>query len=131
MRARRRVSFALARRIVMIRMKHLLWVLAFGLMIPFAALANQTPQSATSPAAYGKRAAKAHSALRINLNTATKEELMSLPGVNDETAAKIIAARPFKSKDQLVQKNLITKDEYKKITSLITTAHMRAAATKK
>ena len=77
---------------------------------------------------------KAHAAPRINLNTGTKEELMTLSGMTDETADKIIAARPFKSKGQLVEKNIVTKEEYKKISAMITTgkmAHTKAASLNK
>ena len=128
----------------MIRSKHVLWVLAFGLVVPFAAFAQQTPQSTTPPAATPPAAApaahekhhamKAHAAPRINLNTGTKEELMTLSGMTDETADKIIAARPFKSKGQLVEKNIVTKEEYKKISAMITTgkmAHTKAASLNK
>ncbi|TMQ62876.1 MAG: helix-hairpin-helix domain-containing protein [Candidatus Eisenbacteria bacterium] len=128
----------------MIRSKHVLWVLAFGLVVPFAALAQQTPQSTTppattppaaAPAAHEKHhATKAHAAPKINLNTATKEELMTLPGLTDETADKVIAARPFKSKSQLVEKNIVTKEEFKKLSMMITTgkmAHTKAASLNK
>jgi competence protein ComEA len=37
----------------------------------------------------------------VNLNSATLEELIALPGVGEKTAAAIIAARPFASIDQL------------------------------
>lgn len=115
----------------MIRTKHVLWVLAFGLVVPFVAFANQTPQSTMPPAAHARHAGKAHSAPRINLNTATKEELMTLPGMNDETADKVIAGRPFKSRNELVQKNIITKDQFKKLSTMITTGHMKASSIKK
>lgn len=118
----------------MIRSKHVLWVLAFGLVVPFVAFAQQTPQTTTppastppaaAPAAHEKHhATKAHAAPRINLNSATKEELMTLPGMTDETADKIIAARPFKSKGQLVEKNLVTKEEFKMISMKVTTGKM-------
>jgi len=114
----------------MIRRKHVLWVLAFGLVVPFVAFAAQTPQSTTPPAAHEKHA-KSHAAPKINLNTATKEEIMTLPGMTDETADKIIAARPFKSRSELVQKNIVTKEEFKKISTMVTTGHMKAASTKK
>ena len=113
----------------MIRSKHVLCVLAFGLVVPFVAFAQQTPQSttppATPPAAHERHhAAKAHAAPKINLNTASKEELMTLPGMTDETADKVMAARPFKSKNQLVEKNIVTKDEFKKLTMMVTTGKM-------
>jgi DNA uptake protein ComE-like DNA-binding protein len=116
----------------MIRKKHVLWVLAFGLVVPFVAFAQQTPQSstppATPPAAHEKHMAKAHSAPRININTGTKEELMTLPGVTEDTADKIIAGRPFKSKSELVSKSIVTKDQFKKLSSMVMTGHMAKAA---
>jgi competence protein ComEA len=124
----------------MIRSKHVLWVLAFGLVVPFVAFAQQTPQSTTPPATTPPAAApaherhhatKAHAAPKINLNTATKEELMTLPGVTEDTADKVIAARPFKSKGQLVAKNIVTKEEFKKLSMMVTTgkmAHTKASS---
>ena len=53
---------------------------------------------------------------KIDLNSATKEQLMSLPGVDDATADKIIAGRPFRAKNELVQKSILTKAEYTKIS---------------
>jgi competence protein ComEA len=121
----------------MIRKKHVLWVLALGLVVPFVAFAQQTPQSsttpATPPAAHEKHMAKAHATPRVNVNTATKEDLMALPGVTEDTADKIIAGRPFKSKSELVSKNIVTKDQFKKLSSMIMTGHMAhaKASTKK
>ena len=115
----------------MIRKKHVLWVLALGLVVPFVAFAQQTPQSsttpATPPAAHEKHMAKAHVA-RVNVNTATKEDLMTLPGVTEDTADKIIAGRPFKAKSELVSKNIVTKVQFKKLSSMIMTGHMAKAA---
>jgi DNA uptake protein ComE-like DNA-binding protein len=55
----------------------------------------------------------------VNINAASKDELKSLPGINDATAQQIIAARPFDNKDQLVTRRLLTQEQYDKIADRI------------
>lgn len=63
-------------------------------------------------------AAKAKEEL-MDLNSATKEQLMTLPGIGDAFAAKIIAGRPYKAKTELVSKNIIPKATFAKITAKV------------
>src|SRR5262245_30003359 len=65
---------------------------------------------------------------RIDINTATKEELMKLPGITDTMADQIIAGRPYKAKADLTAKKVITKEEFSKIANRVTVK--RAATTK-
>jgi DNA uptake protein ComE-like DNA-binding protein len=67
---------------------------------------------------------KAHSAAkkmvpRVDLNSASKEDLMKLPGVGDATADKIVAGRPYKTKAELVSKKIVTKSVYSKIKNMV------------
>ena len=57
---------------------------------------------------------------KVNLNTATVDELVALPGVGDVTAAKIIAARPYKRVDELLGRKVVNKSVYSKIQDKVT-----------
>ena len=52
---------------------------------------------------------------RIDINTATEKELKMLPGVGPVMASRIIAARPFRSADDLKKVNGIGDKKYAKI----------------
>jgi competence protein ComEA len=69
----------------------------------------------------GGTAAASHGPL--DLNTATAEQLDTLPGVGPATAQKIIAAReqkPFKSVNDLVTRKVVTASVLAKFRSLVT-----------
>jgi DNA uptake protein ComE-like DNA-binding protein len=58
---------------------------------------------------------------RVDVNTASREDLMKLPGVTADLADRIIAARPFDDGQQLVSKGILTGTEYRKIEHRIST----------
>lgn len=74
----------------------------------------------------GKSAAATPSSAKIDINSASKEELMTLPGIGDATAQKIIEGRPYKSKAQLKSKTIVPDATYDKISDRII-AHQNTA----
>ena len=60
----------------------------------------------------------------VDINSASKEDLMKLPGITDELADKIVAARPYTSRMQLVSKKILTRAQYRKIRAKVTAKKM-------
>ncbi len=56
----------------------------------------------------------------VDLNSASKSELGSLPGITDAKADRIIGARPFDNTDQLVTRRILTPAEFDQISGRIT-----------
>lgn len=55
----------------------------------------------------------------IDINTATADQLKAIPGIGDAYSARIIRGRPYKAKNELVQKNILPQGVYDKIKDLI------------
>ena len=62
---------------------------------------------------------KLQAAMPIDLNTASRDELDLLPYVTEAMAADIIAARPFRSVDQLLDINGIAEKRLKSIQECV------------
>jgi competence protein ComEA len=103
-------------------------VLLVGLSPAQTSTSSQT--QTTTPTKTKKSSGEAKSSKassKIDINSATKDELATLAGIGDATAQKIIDNRPYRAKNELVTKKIVTKSEYAKIKDQIIAHHKKAS----
>jgi DNA uptake protein ComE-like DNA-binding protein len=80
------------------------------------AISHPLPQAAGKTAAAGETK---KSEDRVDINSATLDQLKGLPGIGDAYAQKIIDGRPYAKKTDLVTKKVLPQATYKKIAGLV------------
>lgn len=93
-------------------------VLIFLLSLVSGAALGQNAEPGSKPEMMASQTMKA-AADKLDINTATKDQLKALPGIGDAYSQKIIDGRPYRAKNQLVQKKIIPQATYDKIKDLI------------
>ncbi len=56
----------------------------------------------------------------VDVNSASKEQLLSLPDMNSAEADRVIAGRPYNEPSDLVTRRIVPKAEYDKIANRVT-----------
>lgn len=96
--------------------------MSFKVILATVAALLGTASSASPSLAQGARpAAPAAPATagQIDINSASRDDLMSLDGIGEVRADAIIRARPFKTKTDLVERRLIPEAVYEKIADKV------------
>ena len=106
-------------------MKRLIAAAAIALLTATgAAFAKDEPKKA-APAAEKKAEAL------LDINSASRDELVKLKGVGDARADAIIKGRPFKMKNELPEKKIVPENVYIQIMEKITAKQESPPAPKK
>jgi competence protein ComEA len=101
------------------KIKYAARVLSAALMVfLLVGLGMAQSGSASKPASTTSTSAKPAGDL-IDINSATKDQLASLPGIGDVYSQKIIDGRPYHTKTDLKTKKIIPAATYNKISSMI------------
>lgn len=87
-----------------------------------ATLFSTFPLAMTAQKASAKAAAAATAATpdnKLDINTATADQLKAFPGIGDAYSKRIIDGRPYTAKNQLVSRGILPQGVYDKIKNSI------------
>ena len=89
------------------------------LFLSFLPVPAQSPAPATKPAASPAKANPTDDANKLDLNTATPDQLKALPGIGEAFSKRIIDGRPYAMKTQLTSKGILPQKTYDGIKDMV------------
>jgi DNA uptake protein ComE-like DNA-binding protein len=87
------------------------------------AAATETMRRDTKAVVEGVKEGMGRDNKAININKASREDLLALPGVTEHEADRIIADRPYDDAHDLVTRHVLPQAEYDKISDRVIAGH--------
>jgi DNA uptake protein ComE-like DNA-binding protein len=100
-------------------MKRTLTAAALALALPCCCHPRPAANSSSPERAAFPDSGPKTSTVLVDINTATTQELMALPGIGQAYSARIIKGRPYRAKNELLQKDILPQSVYEKVKDLI------------
>jgi DNA uptake protein ComE-like DNA-binding protein len=85
--------------------------------------ATETMRRDTKAVVEGVKEGMGHDSKAVDINKASREDLLSLPGMTERGADRLIAERPYGDAHDLVKRHVVSEAEYDKIQDRIIAGH--------
>ena len=84
---------------------------------------SQTTQNSTASKAAAKASAATPAVAPMDINTASADQLKTIPGIGDAYAKRIVDGRAYTAKNQLATKGILPQGVYDKVKDQIVAKH--------
>jgi DNA uptake protein ComE-like DNA-binding protein len=98
------------------------WMVIAAVVIAVAmmpATFAQTKEAGSVPEANAQTSTAKAAAEKLDINTASADQLKELPGIGEAYSKKIVEGRPYRTKLDLVHKKIIPQATYDKVKDMI------------